>query len=374
MGCSECHNHKFDPVLTKDFYSMKAFFADVKEEGLIPDSGPDAFAPKMFVYKPGEKERIDSLQQSIQSAKDAVDRKADSLTKERQVWEKDLLAHAAAGDLVWTYPIPTSASATKAKLSVQTEANEKDDKAHPLVATTGGPGLVIASGPNPDNETYSVTVRPGAGVWTSLGLEVDTDSSLPGADISRGSDRFVISDIDATYSAKGHRSGKKINFVFAYSTVPPPKGYPAEAVLDGNPKTGFGLIGKPKPPLLILRFAEPLHTSAASTLTVQIHQDSEYRQATIGRFRIGLSKGTYSWANNPKPKSDTDKAAADKAAKPPEQDKNLASSTKPAATEKAANPPKEDQDDEDEVDADSERTAGLPENRSGHWRSRSEAF
>ncbi|MDQ2773524.1 MAG: DUF1549 domain-containing protein, partial [Acidobacteriota bacterium] len=26
MGCSECHNHKFDPILTKDFYAMKAFF------------------------------------------------------------------------------------------------------------------------------------------------------------------------------------------------------------------------------------------------------------------------------------------------------------------------------------------------------------
>jgi len=315
MGCSECHNHKFDPVLTKDFYAMKAFFADVKETGLVPDFGPDAFAPKMPVYKPGEKERIDALNQQIQSAKSELDRKADALGTERRAWEKEILARANAGSLAWKYPIPTAVSAKNAELTVQNaDVDESAERANPLVVTSGGAGLIVVGGPNPDNETYNVTLKPGAGIWTSLGVEVDTDPSLPGGDIARGSDRFVITEVDAVFSRSGRGAGTKTPFVFAYSTVSPTAGFPAMAAIDGDSKTGFGIVGRAKAPLLILRFAQPLHTSAASTLTVRVHQDSESRQATIGRFRIGLSSGTYSWDNNPRPKAERAQNQAEPAA------------------------------------------------------------
>ena len=355
MGCAECHNHKFNPILTKDFYAMKAFFADVKEDGMVTDSGDDAFAPKIAVYQPGQKERIDALQAEINAAKVFLDREADALADQRCAWEKDLLARAASGDLMWTFPIPVSASAKQAKLSVQTTELDQENHENPIDATTGGPGLVIASGPNPDNDTYSVTLKPGVGVWTSLGLEIDTDASLAGADISRGSDRFVISEVDASVSSDGHKPGQKTDFILAYSSVPATTGFPAEAVLDGNPKTGFGVVGKTKPPLLILRFAQPLHTTALSTVTVHIHQDSDYRQATIGRFRVGFSKGAYSWANNPNPKPKSD-AVAD--AKTTEKDKNTTALAEPAAKEEAEKAKKDD----DEVPGaqDFMRTAGLP--------------
>jgi hypothetical protein len=71
------------------------------------------------------------------------------------------------------------------------------------------------------------------------------------------------------------------------------------AAIDGDSKTGWGVtIVEEYNPFLALRFAEPLHTRADSVVTVRLHHDSDLRRATIGRFRLALSAGAYSWPEN----------------------------------------------------------------------------
>ena len=155
---------------------------------------------------------------------------------------------------------------------------------------------MVAGGANPDSETYIVTLKPGAGTWNQLGIDVVQDESLPGARYARGADRFLLSEVDAELAEPG---GPARTLTFSMATVndAPPSvpssttdpGMPPLAAIDGDPRTGWGVrFGEARDPFLAVRFAEPVQTTADSRLIVTLRHESELRGAVIGRFRLAL--------------------------------------------------------------------------------------
>ena len=303
MGCAECHDHKFDPFLSKDFYAMKAFFADIRETGQIPDRGRGAWGEKLALPADEQARRVAALNEEITALRRGLDADAQQLKKERWAWEDRLLPDFEAGKLAWTYQRPVAASSANGAILTIYNDEPVDSNFYLKGSLSSehkrGEGLIVASGPNPDNETYTVTLKPGNGAWTAVGIDVFQDESLPGSRFARGADRFVLTEVDAEISEPGSPT-RKLPFVLATSGgIGERPENPAMAVLDGDPSTGWGVtITEEYNPFLALRLAEPIHTRVDSLITVRLHQDSALRRATIGRFRMALSSAAHSWPEN----------------------------------------------------------------------------
>jgi hypothetical protein len=296
MGCAECHDHKFDPFATKDFYAMKAFFADVRETGIVQDRGDSAFGAKLSLATPQQQAQLNNLKTQIGAAQDQLNKQVERLREARWDWEDRLLAAHKAGELAWHYQHPLSASSAHgAKLTIYNgELIDSDFYMKGSIHSDRkrGDGLVVASGPNPDNDTYVVSFKPGPGSWTALGVDAIQDESLPGNRLGRGADRFVLTEVDAEVSGDGP-APRKLPFVLATTRAGSGETNenPPMAAIDGNPKTGWGVtLHEERNAFLALRFASPVKTTANTVITVRLHHDSDLRRATIGRFRVALSQ------------------------------------------------------------------------------------
>ena len=308
-GCAECHDHKFDPILTQDFYSMKAVFADLKETGIVASSGPRAYGTKLELPSDDQRRSFDKLSAELAAVSDEVDARLKTLGDHRLAWEKEILQAHQAGSLEWHYQKPLSAAALNGShLTIYDdeliESNLYDFdffgtfSASLVTEKRRGDGLVVASGPNPDNETYTITLRPGAGHWTALGIDVMHDESHRGARVARGANRFVLTEVEAELSSDGKQKSDGLAFVLATASslfAEEPE-HQAIGAIDGRPETGWGVSrGEGVNPFLAVRFAKKIETQSDSVLTIRLKHDSSYRGANIGRFRIALSAGEHSW-------------------------------------------------------------------------------
>jgi hypothetical protein len=79
MSCARCHDHKFDPILQKDYYRLQAFFAPILWRENVPAAAPDAIADYERQQAVWEEQTAD-IRRQIAEIEDPIRRNAMNTT------------------------------------------------------------------------------------------------------------------------------------------------------------------------------------------------------------------------------------------------------------------------------------------------------
>jgi len=89
VGCAQCHDHKYDPYTSKDFYSLGAFFADVEERGVY---GGDGRPPVIGVPTPDQESALALLDEQLAKLDETIHVTESSLIASQRDWETKTIA------------------------------------------------------------------------------------------------------------------------------------------------------------------------------------------------------------------------------------------------------------------------------------------
>jgi len=93
VACAQCHDHKYDPVTQKDFYSLYAFFHNIPEKGKdgVRDRNPE---PRLFVALPEQQKKVAQLNASAKELETSVAEMTKTLNTRQTEWERTLASQS----------------------------------------------------------------------------------------------------------------------------------------------------------------------------------------------------------------------------------------------------------------------------------------
>ena len=108
VGCSRCHDHKYDPITAKDYYSMFAYFNNLDERGHARRAGNSP--PFMTAPTPEQVPVLKERDAEVEATRDAFAKLQPEIATAQQEWEAKLdrakpIAGGMARGLVAHYPL-----------------------------------------------------------------------------------------------------------------------------------------------------------------------------------------------------------------------------------------------------------------------------
>lgn len=269
ISCAQCHSHKYDPISHDDYYKFYAYFNSIAEQG--NDGLKGNSVPMISAPRPEDQARIAVLEEHLASAQAVLEAPDAALDEGQAAWEGE--AHAVLRDR-WRYGrVGAYTSAGGASLNLMPD------------------GSILASGPNPADEVYTVELESKEERITAIRLEALTDESLTNGSAARSTNgNFVLTSFEVEAAAVGSDAWQPVKLVDAKADISQDT-FPARLAIDGDPKTGWASAGHEKPGGRVIDFIPeyPISRPGGVRLRVTAKHESEFKQHHMGRFRLRLS-------------------------------------------------------------------------------------
>jgi len=280
MGCCECHDHKFDPFTTREFYQFESFFADIQERGLY--SGSDqtgAWGSSMPVPEPEQEQELNRLDGDLAKLKSQLDQPTPELAAAQADWETQQGAARSWQPLL----IASAQSKEQAELKILEDRS------------------VLAAGTRPVTDTYTLKLTGIPAGTTALRLTVLPDDSLPAKGPGRADNgNFVLTELVVRRQKEGAepvivelQNASASHEQKSSAEKHPDKAWSAASVIDGDARGaewGWAILDEAgRVNHLVVEFKSDLQLAEGETLVVELRQNHLNPGHVLGRFLLSAT-------------------------------------------------------------------------------------